>query len=206
MNLPMFPLGTVLLPGQILPLHIFEDRYQLMMRVVQDAQPPIFGIVLIERGSEVGGSDIRTSVGTCARVLRMHVLDEGRIAIIVGGTNRLRVEEWLPDDPFPQARIVDFPDVVTEGDAETVEHLHSTHRRVCALATEMGIGHFSASAAESDDPSLALFTMITESPLGVLDRQRLLESRTLSDRVRLFAELLHSLEEMLLMEIRRDAD
>lgn len=204
--LPMFPLGTVLLPGQLLPLHIFEDRYQLMLRLVQESQPPIFGVVLIARGSEVGGDDTRTSVGTCARVLRVQQLDEGRSAIIVGGTNRVRIVEWLPDDPFPQARIADFPDRVAEGDHDAIDRIYPLHRRVCAVATEMGFGQFSASPCDTSDPSLALYTMIAESPLGVMDRQQLLETSTLSQRLTRFGIALQEFEEILLMEMQRNAD
>lgn len=202
----MFPLGTVLMPGQLLPLHIFEDRYRQMMTMVQATDPPIFGVVQIERGSEVGGNDVRTTVGTCARVLRVHELDEGRLAVIVGGTNRIAVEEWLPDDPFPQARVIDFPDVIAEDDADAVRRVHTIHRRVAAIATEMGIGTFTVTAIDHLDPSLAVFTMITESPLGPLDRQRLLEATALSERITRFAAMLQEQEEMLLMEIRRSAD
>jgi len=204
--LPMFPLGTVLLPGQLLPLHVFEDRYRQMMAMVQETDPPIFGIVLIERGSEVGGHDVRSTVGTCARVLRVHELDEGRLAVIVGGTNRIAVEEWLPDDPFPQARVVDFPDVVSHDDADAVRCVHTLHRRVAAIATEMGIGTFTVTAIDQLDPSLAAFTMITESPLGPLDRQQLLEATALSERIARFAAMLQEQEQTLLMEIRRSAD
>ncbi len=64
----MFPLGTVLLPGQTLPLHVFEPRYRELVRVCLDGDGT-FGVVLIERGSEVGGGDVRApNVGTVARI------------------------------------------------------------------------------------------------------------------------------------------
>ncbi|MEN3314917.1 MAG: uncharacterized protein V7605_1151, partial [Acidimicrobiaceae bacterium] len=54
----MFPLGTVLFPGLALPLHVFEPRYQSLVQACLDGDGH-FGIVLIERGSEVGGGDVR---------------------------------------------------------------------------------------------------------------------------------------------------
>ncbi|MEY2464632.1 MAG: ATP-dependent Lon protease, partial [Acidimicrobiaceae bacterium] len=66
-ELPMFPLGTVLFPSVFLPLHVFEPRYREMTRHCLDTQRE-FGVVLIERGSEVGGDDVRTQVGTVARI------------------------------------------------------------------------------------------------------------------------------------------
>ena len=55
----MFPLGTVLFPTLILPLHVFEPRYRALVENCLAAPQPEFGVVLIERGSEVGGDDVR---------------------------------------------------------------------------------------------------------------------------------------------------
>ena len=96
--LPMFPLGTVLLPGMVLPLHVFEPRYR---QLVQDCEAGDgeFGVVLIERGSEVGGGDVRTDVGTVAKIVQSQSLPDGRYLLATVGARRLRVERWLDDDP-----------------------------------------------------------------------------------------------------------
>ena len=73
--MPMFPLGTVLLPGMVLPLHVFEPRYQQLVRDCLDAPPHEFGVVLIDRGSEVGGGDTRCDVGVIARIVQVAPLD-----------------------------------------------------------------------------------------------------------------------------------
>src|SRR5918995_868865 len=106
---PMFPLGTVLVPGMVLPLHVFEPRYR---RMVDDcrAGDGTFGVVLIERGSEVGGGDVRTDVGTLARILRADELPDGRWILGALGIHRIRVEQWLPDEPYPRAEIVEWAD------------------------------------------------------------------------------------------------
>src|SRR4051812_45485804 len=101
-RLPMFPLGTVLFPYALLPLHVFEPRYRMMMRGVLRGDQE-FGVVLIERGREVGGGDTRFALGTLARVVRATELDDGRYALTAVGVRRLRVDEWLADDPYPQA-------------------------------------------------------------------------------------------------------
>jgi len=206
MKLPMFPLGTVLMPGQLLPLHIFEDRYKAMIADVRNSVPPIFGVVLIERGIEVGGNDIRRSVGTCARILRLHDLEDGRLALIAGGTNRILIKTWLNEDEYPSAEIVDFPDEGENINPQEIRDVYVTHRRIAAFATESGMGNFSASDCDLSDLSLALFTMISESPLGPWDRQRLLEIPDLSVRKMQFTTLLSELEETLWMELGRDAD
>ena len=72
MHLPMFPLGNVVLPGELLPLNVFEPRYRQLVLDCLAADVPEFGVVLIERGSEVGGGDVRASIGTVTRIARVH--------------------------------------------------------------------------------------------------------------------------------------
>ena len=108
--MPMFPLGTVLLPGVVLPLHVFEPRYQQLVRDCVDATEHEFGVVLIDRGSEVGGGDTRSDVGVVATMLQVAALDGGRFAVVTVGTRRFRVTSWLPDDPYPRADIEEWPD------------------------------------------------------------------------------------------------
>ena len=69
-RMAMFPLGTVLLPTGILPLHVFELRYRRMIEECLAADTPEFGVVMIERGREVGGGDQRSHVGTVARIVQ----------------------------------------------------------------------------------------------------------------------------------------
>ena len=101
-SLPMFPLGTVLLPGAPLPLQVFEPRYRELTRDCL-AGVPEFGVVLIERGSEVGGGDVRTNVGTVARIVASQGFPDGRAYLVTVGTRRIRVTEWLEDAPYPRA-------------------------------------------------------------------------------------------------------
>ncbi|MGH9021739.1 MAG: LON peptidase substrate-binding domain-containing protein, partial [Acidimicrobiia bacterium] len=100
MRIPMFPLGTVLVPFAHLPLHVFEPRYLALARdcLAGDQE---FGVVLIERGSEVGGGDVRFSIGTVARITQASLLPDGRFLLDTVGTRRVRVDAWLGDDPYP---------------------------------------------------------------------------------------------------------
>ena len=100
----MFPLGTVLFPYAVLPLHVFEPRYRALTEHCL-AGDGCFGVVLIERGSEVGGGDTRFAVGTVARIARAGQLPDGRYVLATVGTQRFRVREWLPDDPYPLAEV-----------------------------------------------------------------------------------------------------
>ena len=92
----MFPLGTVVVPGMVLPLQVFEPRYREMLQHVL-AGDRTFGVVLIERGSEVGGGDVRTDVGTLARVVRAEEQPDGRWAVVALGVGRIRVDRWALD-------------------------------------------------------------------------------------------------------------
>ena len=114
-ELPMFPLGGVLFPSMVLPLHVFEPRYRALVRDCLDGDGE-FGVVLIERGSEVGGDDVRTDVGTMAHILQAEELDDGRWVVAAVGTRRLRVRSWLPDDPYPRAAVDDWPDAPPASD------------------------------------------------------------------------------------------
>ena len=100
--MPMFPLGSVLVPGLLLPLHVFEPRYRALVHDVLAADGR-FGVTLIERGSEVGGGDERTAVGTAAQIVQAEESPDGRWGILAVGEERIRVLRWLDDDPYPRA-------------------------------------------------------------------------------------------------------
>jgi Lon protease-like protein len=90
-SLPLFPLASVLFPGMLLPLHIFEPRYRLLLdRAIRNSEP--FGIVLIKNGPEVGGNAEPHRVGTTARVVGTTPLPGGRSFIIARGERRFEIE------------------------------------------------------------------------------------------------------------------
>jgi Lon protease-like protein len=174
----MFPLGTVLMPTQLLPLHVFEPRYrQLMHQLTAPEAVPELGVVLIERGREVGGGDQRVGTGTVARLLEHRQLPDGRWLALCAGTGRLRVVRWLPDDPFPQAEIDELPE--PDWDAQDDARLGEAEQLVresIALAAELGEAGIPANLQLSDDPALRLWQLCAVAPLGPFDRQRLLEA------------------------------
>src|SRR5947207_11106647 len=137
--MPMFPLGTVLFPYAVLPLHVVEPRYRALTETCLRGDGR-FGVVLIERGSEVGGGDTRFGVGTVARIVEAARTPDGRYLLATVGTERFRIKKWLDDDPFPRAEI----DVIGEpkrvaGDAAAgradVQRLFG---RVLAMSAELG--------------------------------------------------------------------
>ena len=193
----MFPLGTALLPGAVLPLHIFEARYRQMVHdiLADDVDAPEFGVVMIERGREVGGGDTRTDVGTVARVIDMSALPDGRYALVAVGAERLRVNAWLPDDPYPLADIDRWPDddlgVIDLDDAtRTIANLHAQVRELNDEVRALGEMTPPPDTEIADDPHLALFHLGSLAPLGPADRQRMLEAPTLHARLAVFTTAL----------------
>lgn len=198
--LPMFPLGTVLVPGAGLPLHVFETRYRALVRdcLAGDRQ---FGVVLIERGSEVGGGDLRTDVGTVARIVEAAELPDGRWAMIAVGTDRFRVDAWLPDDPYPRADIVPWPDGAPSADHATLlDEAVALLRRALALSAEAGEPAPPATFELATEPVLAGHQAVALAPIGPLDRQALLSADTPDDRLRRLAAMLA--EEISVLELR----
>lgn len=194
--MPMFPLGSVLVPGMPLPLHVFEPRYQALVAHCLEGEPE-FGVVLIERGSEVGGGDARTGVGTVARIVEATRFDDGRWAIGAVGVRRVRVVEWLPDDPFPRAEVEDWPDAPGVPDAQRLAEVVVLFRRVLALASELGASVPPATVELADDPALALLQMTVATPFGPADRYDLLAAPGPVARLTLLGDLLEGQAEML---------
>lgn len=193
----MFPLGTVLFPGALLPLQVFEPRYRELVRRCLETEPE-FGVVLIERGLEVGGGDVRTHVGTVARIVQLAELGGGRYALVAAGTRRIRVRRWLPDAPYPRAEVDDWEDERPADDDETTYDEQAATaarlRRTLALAAEAGQHVASATTEISVDPVQASYHMASLAPLGPADAQRLLGAPGPVARFALLRELLDDVD------------
>lgn len=195
----MFPLGTPLLPGRLLPLRLFEPRYLALLRECLAQEPPEFGVVLIERGTEVGGGDQRTSVGTVARILEAAPRASGDVSVVALGHRRIRVLEWLPDDPHPWALVEDWDD--------EPETRSATHRTMLldVLARIRVIAELSWSSdddlLERLEESLDLldasemsYTVAGAVGFGAADLHRLLTCPGVTERLVCMMELLDDLE------------
>ncbi|MCU1454588.1 MAG: peptidase family protein [Acidimicrobiales bacterium] len=197
----MFPLESVLVPGMVLPLHVFEPRYRALVRDCLAGHEE-FGVVLIERGSEVGGGDVRCNVGTIAHIGRAEELPDGRWAVVAFGVRRVRVTTWLPDDPYPQAEVEDWPDPPADRDLGDlyVEHVGQL-RRVLAMAAELGDPTAPPTIELSDDPVVGGHQMSVVAPVGPLDRQRMLAAVDARARLDVLGALLAEEEQVLMARI-----
>jgi hypothetical protein len=99
MELPLFPLNTVLFPGATLPLHIFEDRYKEMIgRCIEERRP--FGVLLIRKGQEVGDMAEPFEIGTTAHIARVDELEEGKLNLLCLGGKRFRTVRLVNQEPY----------------------------------------------------------------------------------------------------------
>ena len=194
----MFPLESVLLPGMVLPLQVFEERYQALVHDCLEGDKQ-FGVVLIERGSEVGGGDVRATVGTQAEIVKAEQVPDGRWAVVAVGTTRIRVTQWLPDDPYPRAEVEDWPDEIAPDAgalAATYTGLVADTRRILALAAELGDGG-NPLADFTDQADLGSYQLALMAPIGPLDRQRLLSAAGPAQRLDRLASMLAEEEQVL---------
>jgi Lon protease-like protein len=201
----MFPLGSVLFPSVVLPLHVFEPRYRAMtLHLLGGEVEPEFGVVLIERGSEVGGHDERSSVGTLARIAEAAPLPDGRWAVVAFGVERIRVVEWLPDDPWPRAMIEDFPDdpLASDGSPARWETLQASVRRVLGLAAELGVATVAATTELAADPALGTFQAAAAIPIGPADEHRVLAASGVDERLDLLDAMVADQGELLEARLR----
>ena len=181
--MPMFPLGSVLMPAMPLPLRIFEPRYLKLLGDLMGSENPEFGVVLIERGDEVGGGEKRMTLGTIASVINIGTTQEF-YGLESFGTQRFRVTSWLPDDPYPLAVIELVPDLVWDDTLlDSKNQLETKVRQLLAFASEFTNLQFGASTELSDDPMEACWQMAGILPIGELDQMDLLSSASAEELI-----------------------
>lgn len=197
--MPMFPLGSVLFPAMPTALRVFEERYIVMLSTILGDEPPEFGIVLIERGSEVGGGEQRFAVGTIAQITRVET-SEGFIGLIAVGDRRVEVVAWLPDDPYPRAQVRPVDELAwDEEHRPLLDRAEQLVRRTIARASEFVEQQWPADTVLDDDPVRACWQLAGIAPLGPLDQVRLLQATTVVELLSGLIEATEGAAEMLAM-------
>ncbi|GEK22035.1 LON peptidase substrate-binding domain-containing protein [Cellulomonas xylanilytica] len=182
-ELAMFPLGSVLFPGMPLPLRVFEPRYLALLSAVLDQPAREFGVVLIERGSEVGGGDTRFAVGTVASIVTIEV-GEQSIILLARGAERVEVIDWLDEEPFPRARVRELaPLVLAPEDLSALADAERVVRTTLSRQSEFAELRWPADVALSEDPGERLWQLAGIAPIGPLDQQALLSSSTAGELI-----------------------
>ena len=192
----MFPLSAVLFPHASMRLHVFEPRYRALMHDCLEGDPR-FGVVLIERGSEVGGGDQRSALGTRGVITRAAELPDGRWVLEVLGEAVVEIHEWLPDDPYPMAMVSER---AGQGGSDLSRQLDAATQRV-RRARALLAEHGGAPALPPDapldgggDPDVAAWQLCAAAPVNAYDAQRLLAAGAAADRLGLLAGLMEELE------------
>ena len=198
----MFPLGTVLFPSGVLPLRVFEQRYRDMLEDLLSGNRE-FGVVLIERGSEVGGGEVRSGIGTMARILEARKSGGGHWSVVAMGLQRIMVDRWLPDDPYPMAEVRPFSDRPGPGvDPASYAALRDRLHRLLEGLVVLGETVPSDRVEIAEDPALGSLQMAALAPLTPFDRQRILEVDRVEDRCRLLGDLLGEGQELVDLRLR----
>jgi len=192
---PMFPLSAVVFPSTALPMRIFEPRYQQLMADLLAGDGELqFAISPIVRGREVGGGDERLEIATMCKLAQVMVQPTGEYTFLALGQRRERVIEWLEDDPYPRAEVVEMADgdelpAATEVAAEI--------NRVEKVLIQLGAEVPDHLPLVDGDERLAAFRLAGMVPIADLDRQAILCSDNPAERLRRFSQALGDLEAVL---------
>ena len=146
---------------------------------------------MITRGSEVGGGDERVDMGTVVRIDRGSQLPGNRLFLEVRGVRRMRVKEWMPDDPYPQAMVEEITDAPFDhADGQALAAAETAVRRLRSLLSEMGdvpaIPHGLDLGDRAEEVAWRLCAL---APLNLMDRQHLLETDEPKLRMETLTEL-----------------
>lgn len=197
--LPLFPLNTVLFPGVVMPLHVFEERYRCLVRDLL-ALPPTrdreFGVVAIKLGYEVGERGVHTiqRIGCAALVTQVTANDDGTYEIIVVGRRRFHVHDLDPSQDYLRADVewLGDPGGSSPSDlatsADTAHALFGIYRETVADLRGDDI-------LDGETPRDAVdlsYTLAASMVLSMSDRQQLLECADVTTRLRLGTSLLRA--------------
>ena len=178
-----------MLPGEELPLRIFEPRYSALVSDCLASDDPAFGVVLISAGREVGGGDTRSDIGALAHITECADLGDGRYRLRSVIAERIRVLEWHPDDPYPRAAVEVWPD--EPGAAVDVEAIRDVEDRMVALFERIAAARGApvdardivVGADASGVAAMWLYALASRVPMGQADRYAVLAAPTVAARV-----------------------
>ncbi len=209
---PMFPLESVRLPGEDLPLNIFEPRYGALVRDCL-AGTREFGVVLIAAGREVGGGDARCDVGTLAHIVAAEEHEAGRYLIACEMTQRIRVAEWHDDAPYPRARVEPWPD--EPGRAVSADEIIDVEDRLMGLFERIADAKHAqlpprrellGEAEPGDDAGKRLYALASRVPMGQADRYSVLAAPSAGARLDALREAVETVAAMVEFQLAADED
>jgi Lon protease-like protein len=172
---PLFPLGLVALPTEVVPLHIFEERYKTMIGECIDGDHE-FGVVWL-------ADDGLHEVGCACRVERIiERLDDGRLNVLARGTRPLRVHQRQSHLPYPAGVVEFLPDLAEQTDAATRTHAQASYAELVRRATEREL-------SDGELAPMGAYAMAATVDFGLEAKQGLLDLRSENARLRLVTRL-----------------
>jgi Lon protease-like protein len=206
----MFPLERAMLPGEELPLRIFEPRYSALVADCLAMDDPAFGVVLIAAGREVGGGDARSDVGTMAHITEVAEFGDGRYRLNCVMAERIKVLEWQPDNPYPRAAIEQWPDepgepVGADAIRDIEEAMIALFDRIArARGAEVSGRDIVAGADAAPDAAMWLYALTTRLPMGQADRYSVLAAPTVAARVTALREAVETVSALVEFQLSGD--
>lgn len=188
-RLPLFPLGLVLFPGLVLPLHVFEERYRVLVRELLERPEDerAFGVVAIRQGREVGadGEQALHEVGCTAQLRRAEAYDDGRFDLVTTGVTRFRLQGLFHDRPYLVGEVDLLPDPLGEVDEAVLigAAVRSAYVDYLAALEEAGADGVEAPDLPADNLVLSYLVAATVL-IDLEDRQALLASPDAVTRLR----------------------
>ena len=196
--MPLFPLNTVVFPGVVIPLHVFEERYRALVRelvAIETVFDRVFGIIAIREGYEVGDHGMQSAhrVGTLVQLTEVEAYADGRFDIEVIGRQRLRVVDSDNSGPFLRGEVELLPDVDEPKAALEAQASLETFERYRDRLSELRGGPV-LTGEMPHDPAYLSYALASTCLLTLPQRQHLLEAESAAERLGMLRRTLH--EEM----------
>ena len=195
-ELPLFPLQTVLYPGLPIPLHVFEDRYRQMFKRVLDGDRR-FGVVAIVKGREVDAGATYHPVGCAAEVAEVDRHADGRLDVVARGRNRFAIDGVAQAAPYIVAEVRTLPETTGEGAEHRTVKTGRLFTRYVSTLLQMA-GQPVEPIDVPEDPVAASYLIAAGLQVDLADKQRLLTIPSAAERLAFEAALLR--RELALLE------
>jgi ATP-dependent Lon protease len=197
MEIALFPLpNLVLFPHVLVPLHIFEERYKLMINTCIE-RDDVFGVVLLRSGAETESEDTIHRVGVTARIVQVERLDNGRMNVLTEGEDRFRIRRFMGQEPYWKGLVEVFQDNESHPAIESLqEEVSQLYRKVAELGAKIDSSE-APETALPDSPTDLSYMISYILDIDPEAKQKLLEMTSAAERLRsLVPHLNESIEKL----------
>jgi Lon protease-like protein len=191
MEIPLFPLpNLVLFPNIVVPLHIFEERYKLMINACID-RDEVFGLVLLRGGAEDESEETIHRVGVTARIVQVERLEDGRLNILGEGEDRFRIYRFTQETPYWKASVDFFEDDESHPSIESLyDQIADLYRKVGELGAKLS-GAQESEIVLPESPTDLSYMVSYVLDIDSEDKQKLLEMTSTAERLQVLVNHLN---------------